>query len=61
MSSCAEVEVESPFVLPRMKSKQMLPVELLIKCEAAGSIFRYRKLTFKGGALGASPLIDSCS
>ena len=25
MSSCAEVEVESPFVLPRMKSKQMLP------------------------------------
>ena len=29
MSSCAEVEVESPFVLPRMKSKQMLPGDAL--------------------------------
>ena len=27
MSSWAEVEVESPLVLPRMKSKQMLPRE----------------------------------
>ena len=31
MSSWAEVEVESPFVLPRMKSKQMLPgMDLLV-------------------------------
>ena len=34
MSSCAEVEVESPFVLPRMKSKQMLPGDALSQMDA---------------------------
>jgi len=55
--------VESPFVLPRIKSKQMLPGKRgLVSCVIISSVVVVdvgSGLTFEGGAAGPCPLANA--